>query len=356
MVIALGLGVGCGDNARSLAAPAKVLTRSDGGASRGSSPCAPETPPASSLACTGLYADLGAKTIAPGVRAYAPAVALWSDGASKQRWISLPAGERIDNTAADEWVFPVGTKVWKEFRVSGRRVETRLWQKVSATFWVNAAYAWNDDESAALRTRGGDIPWEGGTYHIPTDEECQKCHRGRPERILGFEQSLLGLTGATGLTLPQLVAEQRLTAPPAVTQLTIGDDGTGLAAPALAWLHVNCGTTCHNRNSDSTAWATGLFLRLDPRQLDGRRADDFDTLTSTIGVGAASTTWRGQPRIAPGDAAASLLYRLISRRGEGEQMPPIGSTIVDQANLPAVAAWIDALAARPRAQGAGELP
>ncbi|HVZ73647.1 MAG TPA: hypothetical protein VHJ20_14810 [Polyangia bacterium] len=304
--------------------------------------------PPNTLVCTGLYADIATKAIAPGVVGYAPAVPLWADGASKQRWIYLPPGMKIDNTDPNEWIFPVGTKVWKEFSRDGQRVETRLWQKVTATYWVAATYAWSDDESEADRSAGGDIPWgDGGTYHIPTSDECQQCHRGRTDRILGFEQTLLGLAGATGVTLGTLGAEGRLTVAPPASPLVIGDDGTGLAAPALAWLHVNCGTTCHNQNSSSAAWATGLFMRLDPTQLDGRSSKSFDTLTTTVGVAAVSPAWRGKTRIVPHDPSHSLLYQLISHRGTGNQMPPIATSVVDEADVPLVEAWIDELAPLP---------
>jgi len=306
--------------------------------------CAGAAAPPTSLVCTGLYVDIAEKALAPGVEAYAPAVPLWSDGASKQRWISLPPGTKIDNSNPDEWTFPVGTKVWKQFSKDGKRVETRLWQKMSATYWVDATYAWNADETAATRSDGGDIPWGTGTYHIPTGDECQKCHRGRTDRILGFDQVLLGLPDATGLTLDVLAAAGRLTAPPKTTPLVIGDDGTGLAAPALAWMHVNCGTTCHNRNSNATAWSTGMFLRLDPTQLDGRSVKGFDTLTTTIGVAAVTPDWKGKTRIVAHDPAHSLLYQLISHRGTGNQMPPIATSVVDEADVPLVEAWIEQLA------------
>jgi hypothetical protein len=81
-------------------------------------------------------------------------------------------------------------------------------------------------------------------------------------------------------------------------------------------------------------------MRLDPTQLDGRAVNRFDTLTSTIGVPAVATAWRGQPRIAPPDPRRSLLYQLISRRGEGEQMPPFASAIVDHAGIQLVEVWI----------------
>ena len=284
--------------------------------------CADAGAPPKTLECTGLYSDLVAKTVASGARPYAPAVPLWSDGAHKERWISLPPNTKIDATDPNEWVFPVGTKLWKEFSRNGKRVETRLWQKVRDRFWVSATYAWNEDETAADLSNGGDIALGDGAYHIPTGSECEKCHRGRNENILGFEQVSLGQSGATGLTLRQLVVEGLISPVPASTSLTIGDDGTGAAAPALAWLHVNCGVTCHNRNSNSIAYGAGMRLRLDPTLLDGRPVTDFDPLKTTQGVTVNAPGWNGQTRIVPGDPAHSLLYSLISHRGPNVQMPP----------------------------------
>jgi hypothetical protein len=306
--------------------------------------CAGTTVPPPTLICTGLYADVPTKTVARGVREYAPAIALWSDGAEKRRWISLPPGTTIDGSDPNEWVFPVGTRLWKEFSQEGRRVETRLWQKVTPTFWVNAAYAWNDDESAAARSMGGDIPLQAGTYHIPTQDECEKCHRGRTEHILGFAAVELGLEGASGVTLQTLADEGLLAPPPASTRLRIGDDGTGVAAPALGWMHVNCGTTCHNANSRASGFPSGLRLRLDPGDLDGRPVADLEPRSTTLGVPVHAANWRGRVRIIPGNPVDSLLYDLISRRGTGTQMPPFASNLIDEEAVAFVADWIRQMA------------
>jgi hypothetical protein len=310
-----------------------------------------EVPPAN-LVCTGLYADIAVKLTAPGVQPYAPALSLWSDGAEKQRWISLPPGGIIDNSDPSEWSFPVGSKVWKEFSRGGQRVETRLWQKVHAGYWVAATYVWSGDESGAGRSEGGDIALrDSSTYHVPTQDECQKCHRGRAERVLGFEQVLLGLPGASGLTLDGLVMAGRLSNPPARTDLVIGDDGTGAAAAALGFLHVNCGTSCHNENSGSTAYSAGMLLRLDPSLLDGRPVDDFAALKTTIGVTVETPSWQGGTRIVAGSPENSLLYQLMSRRGDDKQMPPIATTAVDETGDALVSRWISRLT-----QGTAPLP
>jgi hypothetical protein len=267
--------------------------------------------------------------------------------------VYLPPGT-IDNSSPSEWVFPVGTRFWKEFSVGGKRIETRLFKKVHAGYWVHATYEWNSDDSAALLFAGGDVPVAGGgTWHIPIPSECDKCHNGRSERVLGFEQGLLGLPGATGISLVQLVAEGRLSSPPAQTMLQLGDDGTGLAILPLGWLHVNCGVTCHNTNQGSLAYGAGMNLRLDPLLLDGRSSAGFASLLTTIGVPAQTPSWNGAIRIVPSDPAVSLLVQLISHRGMGIQMPPIATNVVDAADVARVVAWVTSMAPLPALADAG---
>jgi hypothetical protein len=97
------------------------------------------------LRCTGLYSDWTNKIIAPDVMPYTPGVVLWSDGAAKTRWIWLPPGGKIDTTDMDDWVFPVGTKVWKQFDVGGKTIETRLIWKQPDASWISAVYRWSAD-------------------------------------------------------------------------------------------------------------------------------------------------------------------------------------------------------------------
>lgn len=303
--------------------------------------CATATTPPATLDCIGLYTDVATKAVSRRARAFAPAVALWSDGSDKQRWVSLPDGVVIDGTDPSEWVFPIGTKFFKEFSRDGRRIETRMWHKVDTNFWVNAAYAWDEAETMAERSAGGDITLpDGSSYHIPTISECEECHRGRTERILGFGSVMLGLAGATGVTLADLADEGLLDPAPERTSLTIGDDGSGVAPEALGWLHANCGLTCHNGNSRAVGYPSGLRLRLDPAELDGRAPDAFESYATTVGVPVTTANWRGNTRIVPGNPEQSLLYRLITTRGRGMQMPPDASDEVDTVNAALVGEWI----------------
>ena len=298
----------------------------------------------STLECTGLFASLADKSLNKGVQPFTPAHALWSDGAEKHRWIYLPEGQQIDTSDPDAWSFPIGTRVWKEFKHTGKRVETRFFRKVSKTLWLSATYLWNQDDSAAAAFAGGEVPVSGGTYYVPTDMQCEQCHRGSPDQLLGFSPVLLGLAGAEGVTLADLVAGNRLSKPPAHTSFTIPDDGTGLAAPALGWLHVNCGVGCHNATPAAMGGVSRMYLRIAASALDTMTpVQQWDDLKTTVDVGAHIADFAGRKRIVAGQPDQSLLVELASTRGTNQQMPPIATKLVDPVGIKAVRDWIAAL-------------
>ena len=148
------------------------------------------------LACAGLFTDVEDKELADGMREFTPAVPLWSDGSDKKRWIYLPPGTRIDNADQNDWTFPIGTKFFKEFGFDDKRIETRLYVKTRDDKWQRTTYEWNDDETEAMRAPGTgqertDVDvGDGKTYRIPGGTECDLCHDGRTDSVLGFEMIL----------------------------------------------------------------------------------------------------------------------------------------------------------------------
>lgn len=351
--IALSIGAACGKEApdapmdAASREPTKLVDAAFDAALPIPASCAGMLQPPTSLACTGLYSDIGAGTLARVVRSYAPAVPLWADGSTKERWIYLPPGGKINAADSSEWVFPVGTRVWKQFSRDGHRVETRFFEKTLANYWAYGTYQWSPDETSATLAPGGDITLpDGDSYQIPTIDECQDCHEGRTDRLLGFEQVSLGLSGATGLTLDELAKEGWLSPIPPSTHLELGDDGTHHAAAPLTWLHINCGVTCHNTNPGALAYALGMNLRLDAPQLDGRSSSGFPSIATTESQAAQSPSFPGATRIVPGYPHLSLLYQLIDEResmGASIQMPPIASQLIDTTDVAAVEAWIAAM-------------
>lgn len=319
-------------------------TTTESGDDGATSDCASDLP--SSLSCTGLYSDLLSKTIASGVEAFTPAFPLWSDGSGKNRWILLPAGTTIDRTDPNDWVFPAGTKLWKEFARDGKRIETRFFHKQSDATWAFTTYVWDAQEASATATaNGADLPLEdGATYHVPTHDECLECHNGRPEHVMGFEEVSLGMRGATGLTLAELTSRGLLSPTPSRTSLELGDDGSGDAAKALGWLHINCGVACHNTNAMAGASFVGMNLRLDPALLDGRSPGVFDALKTTVGVVSTTGVWGNDQRIAAGNPDHSLIVELTSKRGPGQQMPPLASVDVDTSDVAILRDWVAKMA------------
>ena len=297
------------------------------------------------LRCTGLYSDWDSKTVSNAVTQYDPGLHLWSDGANKTRWIALPSGTTIDTSDMDEWDFPAGTKVWKEFVVGGHRVETRLLWKQSVAAWYMTTYRWSSDESSAPELVSGDLNADGNGYEIPSQTECHTCHDGRQDVVLGFEAVALSSPGASGMTMSMLVANGLVTTPP-TAPITI--PGSPTAAAALGYLHMNCGTSCHNSGSGA-AHPTGFFMRLLVSQLATGQVTSTDTYLTGVHQtshfvipGDAGTTYR----LAPYSPQTSAVYYRMSRRDPSEdagtQMPPIDSHKVDDAGSAAVVAWIDA--------------
>lgn len=311
------------------------------------------------LACTGLYADFAAKAVAPDVKEFTPALQFWSDGAVKTRWVKLPPGAKIDATDLDEWVYPEGIQLWKEFKVDGKRAETRLYEKRTLG-WRHTVYRWNADETDAIRKEVGElIPPNGArtkTYEIPNTTQCGACHDGRKEPVLGFDAIGLGLPGAQGVTLATLVAGARFTGTLPATTLSLPDNDAG-ARDAFGWMHANCGA-CHNGNSGAAALFTTPRLLARPSDLLGldggtpATATTITLYTSTVCVDSKRDDPDGRliKLVRAGDPTASLVSTLSGARvPEGmmpsstQQMPPLVTRAADTAGRAKLDTWITAL-------------
>jgi hypothetical protein len=304
------------------------------------------------LRCTGLYECWNPKTLAKTAQPFKPGVELWSDGAEKARWLALPPGQKIDISKHDGWVFPVGTKVFKEFKIAGKRIETRIFQKVTASDWQATVYRWSaDGESSAKRLDTGALV-DG--YEIPATTACNRCHAGRDDRLLGVEEWSLSIGAAEGLTMSKLKELGLVTPEPGATTKTLPEDSTGKAAAALGWLHANCGF-CHN-NRTGSAKTTNLFLDLALSDAGVNDVTGTPTWQTAMNKPIERVLYKsaeftdgfdGGLRMKPSDAAHSLLPVVDAIRATDGgisrfQMPPLLSRKVDP-KAAAVGAWINAL-------------
>lgn len=279
------------------------------------------------LSTTGLYADVRAGTLAQGVQPFVPRGVLWSDRADKRRWVYLPPGTQVDTSDLDNWTLPVGTKLWKEFTLDGKRLETRLLEKTSAKDWTLVAYRWADDQTDAVAVPEG-VPNVAGTTHdIPSSKDCTRCHEGVSDTAIGFSAIELAHDGE-GLTLAGLVAQGRLTHTPDAGLALPGD---AVEQAALLYLHANCGN-CHNDRT-FIANITNVDYRLQYGELAAlEQTSSYRTIQRDL-------------RIAKGDVESSKVIKRMSFRGLQGQMPPLASKIVDDAGLASVHAWVSRLSA-----------
>lgn len=297
--------------------------------------------------CTGLYAHHDSAQFVPEVLPYLPGVTLWSDGAEKHRYLYLPPGTQIDTSKLDAWSFPIGTKAWKEFRIDGALVETRLFRKRDATTWDSGTYVWDaEGKTATLNTavKGTILP---SGYEIPGAKDCDKCHHGGADRLLGIEAVALSLPTAQGATLSALAARGLLTqAPPSVTA-SLPEDSTGKAAAALGYVHANCGMPCHSTRG--LGEETKLVLRLRAEEVVGSspsRVADTDIYKATVNqaptTASVAHAFPGALRVTPGAHDQSLIWLVSHLRGN-YQMPPLVSHKIDEVGTASLASWIDAL-------------
>lgn len=282
------------------------------------------------LSETGLFADTARESFAPGVMGYAPRFQLWSDGAEKRRWLWLPPGTRIDTSNMDSWVFPEGTKFWKEFTRDGVRVETRLLEKLGpGDDWLALAYLWRSDQSDADAAPFGAIDAAETPHNVPASNECAACHGGRQSFVLGFSAIQLSSLPEGELDVAALSAADLVTAAPAEA---FEVPGTDTERAALGYLHANC-SHCHNQNRPERSSA---------RCFDPENELDFSLSVNALGAPAETASYRSaiDSVVEPTRPDQSRLFELVSRRGFGRQMPPLATERVDDGAVILLERWI----------------
>ena len=282
------------------------------------------------LSDTGLYS--APEVLAEDVLSYTPRFELWSDGAGKRRFMRIPSGARIDTSNPDDWQFPVGTQLWKEFTSDGVRVETRLLQKL-ASEWAALAYVWTEDGSDAIASPQGASNARGTQNDVPSAEQCFACHAGRSSRVLGVSLIQLAYSAEPEQQSVETLQGRALLSDPVPALLDL--PGNETAADALGYLHANCGA-CHNSDRPDLSGARCF----DPQNdLDfWLRADTLDSVRATPALRSSKA-----PALVPGLPSLSLVVRLMSRRGDAPHMPPLASEQVDQRGVALIRDFIEAL-------------
>jgi hypothetical protein len=300
---------------------------------------------------TGLYSDWESKTIASKNLAYSPQYPLWSDGAGKTRWMSIPRAKWIDASNPERWIFPVGTRLWKEFEFNGHKVETRFIER-SAQGWLFATYQWNEDETDAPLApefgvaRSAEIR-PGVRHSIPSRTDCLACHAASDARVLGINTLQLStdrdpnaphaepvpdggvsLQGLVERGLLRGLPARYLRVPPRI------DARTPTARAALGYLSSNCGI-CHTSSGQlaslgfSLRYSLGLPVSASPA-----------AVLTAVGRASHFQVPGAKVRLSPGNPDASVLVARMSSRNPVSQMPPLGTHVVDDEAVRLIRKWI----------------
>jgi uncharacterized repeat protein (TIGR03806 family) len=307
------------------------------------------------LSETLAFADVAALRVAPGVLPYSVQTPLWSDGAHKQRWMSLPSGGHIGFSELDAWTFPEGTVFIKQFDMALdertpevlRRLETRFLIAARGGGYFGLVYRWDDDQrDAQLLLDGGEellqiVQPDGSVreqrYTYPSQRACNACHwegagyvRGvRTGQINGRHDHGDGnqLAEWEALGLFDMPASD---GPGEHTQLAaLNDESAPLEARVRSYWDVNC-ASCHNDASPLHSWdaristpleAQGVLL-VEPRT--GPRPD-------------------GARLIVPGDPERSLIYLRSGSLEPSMRMPPLLKNRIDQRYVELLREWIESL-------------
>lgn len=313
----------------------------------------PTVLPPQTLAETGLFADFANLRVDPAHIAFSPQYPLWTDGATKRRWMSLPPGTAIDASDPDAWGFPVGTKFWKEFSFNGQRVETRYLERQADGQWLYAAYVWSADgreaQLVSMRGKREAFPLAGGRAHrIPGTNDCKACHQGGRSEVLGFTalqlspdrdpNALHAETGSeNGIDLKTLVERGLLVGlpsslldkPPRIEASTATERAT------LGYLHGNCG---HCHNTQGPLRNIGLFLRQNSGTNDHAAIET--TVDHPVKKPAPGQSIDAVNRVEPGHPERSALMQRVASRYPALQMPPLGTELVDDEAVTLLHRWI----------------
>ena len=267
----------------------------------------------------------------------------WSDGADKERFIGIPNSTAISINARDDWEFPPGTVLVKNFRRSGRLIETRHLMRHPDGVWAGYTYEWNAAQTEATRVRNGKTEnIDGEDWIFPDEAECLRCHTAVAGFALGPETSQMNRdftypqTGRTHNQLETFDVISMFASPlqgdPAALPSMPDPYDIGALPPqrARAYLHSNC-ANCHQPGGPTPV---NLDLRY-TTSLANMNACDVVPTADDLGLDMARI-------IAPGDASRSVLVQRMRLR-DANGMPPLGSTIDDVEGWLIVTAWINSL-------------
>jgi len=300
-------------------------------------------PPAPALLSqTGCFDAADPIVPAPGLIPYDINSRLWTDGASKRRWIALPEEATVDIDADGDFLFPPGTVLVKEFSYDNVPHETRLLVHHFDGIWAGYSYEWREDGLDADLLPAGKVKVlsSGHTWNYPSRAECLSCHTDTASFSLGPEVAQLN----SEMLYPQtLRVANQLATLDGISIFTSGLPAAVANLPAYAgldqthhsvdyrtrsYLHSNC-SGCHRPGEVTQA---PMDFRFSPQTAD------INACNVTPAFGDLGFT--GAKIISPGNPDLSVLKLRDESRNPLIQMPPLGTAIVHNEWIALLESWI----------------
>ena len=322
-----------------------------------SPPSVPDGPLA--LSEWGLFADMSRQIPAPGVIPYDVISPLFSDYATKHRFIRVPPGQQMTVDANGDFVFPEESVIVKTFGFladlrdpssAERLIETRLLVRREGR-WQPLIYLYDADmHEARLSQYGTRVPvsWTNAagnrvsiTYRVPDRIQCSNCHGGAdPVHLLGVRVRQLdrmhdygAASGGVTNQLAHFVSIGILAAAPAPADRHALVDPFGTAEVGLrarSYLEANC-AHCHrvNGGSDQSGLLLGIEIS-DPLRLGVCKGP------AAAGAGAAGRSYD----VVPGDPDASIVVFRVESEVPGIKMPELPSVLHHAEGAALIREWI----------------
>ena len=310
------------------------------------------------LSQTGAFADTASLTPSASLLPYDVISPLWSDGAGKQRWVSVPSGTHINFAAEGKWDWPAGSVFVKHFELplnngTTRRLETRLIVVGEDNKVYGATYKWRDDNSDAdLLTAAldEDIMVDGElqqTWTYPSPQDCLTCHNPEAEGILGVKTAALNKdwtypSGVTDNQLRTLINLGLFANPPELSSLAALPAHAALKDASATHEHrlrsywdINC-ANCHGPQGIASLWDARFETPLNEQGIiDGPLAEQRDYFAD-YGL--------SDPKVIdPGHPENSMMLIRDQSTAIHDRMPPLGRNLPDEEYLSLLVEWIEGL-------------
>lgn len=307
------------------------------------------------LSETGLFASLENLRVCDFLIPFNVSQPLWSDGASKFRWIYLPG--KIEFSPEDPWVFPTGTALVKHFELEKKdhtkvRVETRILINPQGDEWVGFTYQWQEDQKDAVLLPAGArkeyvvfdpiLGEKKVNWIFPDRMACQLCHNPWSGFVLGVrtqqlntlragtEKNQLDFWNENGFFTKKIESADHYTA-----YVNISNAARPIETRVKSYLAANC---AHCHQPDSPVRASIDFRFKTP--LAEMHIIEERPGAGNMGIPDAAIVKKGQRE-------KSILWKRLETKTT-MRMPPLAVSETDQDAVRWVGQWIDQMAVQPK--------